>query len=126
MAWTENTVELIARRPLFGHGTGSFRTAYGELVRGRPGLYGRRTHDPHNQYLNIASELGLVGLAVFLAILVAAFRRPCPPPWRLLALGVLASWCTTSLFSSHFSTFNEGRFVWLWLGALLAHGPRQA
>jgi hypothetical protein len=37
-----------------------------------------------------------------------------------LGLSVLAAWCVTSLFSSHFSTFAEGRFIWLWLGVCLA------
>jgi O-antigen ligase len=86
---------------------------------------GMPTHDPHNQFLKIAAEHGLLGLAVFLALLAAAFRqRGAPPPYRLLGLGVLAAWCATSLFNSHFSTFAEGRFIWLWLGACLAwHRP---
>jgi O-antigen ligase len=33
---------------------------------------------------------------------------------------LLAAWCTTSLFNSHFQTFNEGHLIALLLGALLA------
>jgi O-antigen ligase len=121
VAFLRGTLELIAERPLLGYGTGSFETAYGRHVQGRPGLEGLATHDPHNQYLKIAAEHGLVGLALFLALLAAAFRqRGAPPPYRLLGLGVLAAWCATSLFNSHFSTFAEGRFIWLWVGACLA------
>lgn len=115
-----NALALIAERPLTGHGTGSFEAAYTRLVAGRPGREGLKVHDPHNQYLNIAAQHGLPALALFAALLVAAFRRPCAPPWRVLGLGVLAAWCFTSLFSSHFSTFGEGRFIWLWLGICLA------
>lgn len=115
-----NALALIAERPLTGHGTGSFEAAYGRLVDGRPGREGLKVHDPHNQYLNLAAQHGLPALALFVALLVAAFRRPCAPPWRVLGIGVLAAWCFTSLFSSHFSTFGEGRFIWLWLGICLA------
>jgi O-antigen ligase len=118
--YQRNALALIAERPLAGHGTGSFEAAYGRLIEGRSGREGLKVHDPHNQYLNIAAQHGLPALALFLALLVAAFRRPCPPPWRVLGIGVLAAWCLTSLFSSHFSTFGEGRFIWLWLGVCLA------
>jgi hypothetical protein len=37
-----------------------------------------------------------------------------------LGIGVLLAWCATSLFSSHFSTFTEGRFIYIWLGIMLA------
>jgi hypothetical protein len=69
----------------------------------------------------------LLGLGVFLALLAVLFRqRGAPPPYRLLALGVLAAWCATSLFNSHFSTFAEGRFIWLWVGACLAAAQSDA
>lgn len=120
VVYLRNTLELIAARPLLGYGTGAFSEAYGRHVAGRTGLEGLPAHDPHNQYLNIATENGLLGLAVFLWFLAAALRQPASPPYRLLGLGVLAAWCATSLFSSHFSTFSEGRFIALWMGAFLA------
>jgi O-antigen ligase len=127
VAFLRNTVELIAARPVIGYGTGSFESAYTALVKGRPGMEGRPTHDPHNQFLKIAAEHGLIGLLVFLALLLSAFRQTgVPPPYRLLGLGVLAAWCATSLFNSHFSTFAEGRFIWLWVGACLAAPQKEA
>ncbi len=127
VAYARNTLDLLAERPLIGHGTGAFEAAYTRLVQGRPGLRGLPTHDPHNQFMKIVAEHGLIGLIVFLALLVAAFRqRGAPPPYRLLGLGVLAAWCATSLFNSHFSTFAEGRFIWLWVGACLAAAQNEA
>jgi hypothetical protein len=70
--------------------------------------------------MKIIAEQGLVGLLVFLGFLAAALRQRCSAPYRLMGLGVLAAWCVTSLFSSHFSTFAEGRVIALWLGAMLA------
>jgi O-antigen ligase len=118
--YARNTLQLIAERPLFGYGTGAFGEIYGRKVDGRPGMEGLKIHDPHNQYLNIAAEHGLLGLLVFLALLASAFRQRCSQPYRLLGLAVLAAWCATSLFSSHFSTFSEGRFIWFWLAVFLA------
>lgn len=120
VVYLRNTLELIAARPLLGYGTGAFTEAYRRHVAGRTGVDGLVAHDPHNQYLNIATENGLLGLAVFLWFLAAALRQRASQPYRLLGLGVLAAWCATSLFSSHFSTFSEGRFIALWMGAFLA------
>lgn len=120
VVYLRNTLELIAARPLLGYGTGAFTEAYRRHVAGRTGVDGLVAHDPHNQYLNIATEDGLLGLAVFLWFLAAALRQRASQPYRLLGLGVLAAWCATSLFSSHFSTFSEGRFIALWMGAFLA------
>lgn len=111
-----NSLDLAVERPLFGHGTGAFREAYARKV----GAQAMQTKDPHNAYLFIAVQYGVAGLAVFLALLVAALRQPASAPYRLLALSALAAWCATSLFNGHFYTFAEGRFIWLWLGALLA------
>jgi O-antigen ligase len=118
--YIRNATELAVERPLFGHGTGAFREAYARKVAGRSGREGLQTKDPHNAYLSVAVQQGLVGLAVFLALLGVALRQPASMPFRLLALSGLAAWCVTSLFNGHFYTFAEGRFIWLWLGALLA------
>jgi O-antigen ligase len=121
-----NALVLIQQKPLQGHGTASFEHAYGKLVQGRPGVAGTPSSDPHQQFLKIATEQGLVGLAVFLAFLATATRQRASQPWRVLGLGVLGAWCLTSMANSHFSTFAEGSFIYLWLGAMLANEGRQA
>lgn len=116
-----NTLPIIAQRPWIGWGTGAFEEAYSRQVAGRTGVAALVTRDPHNQYLSFAAQHGVLGLAVFLAFLVIAFRqRPPPGPYRLLGVGVLAAWCVTGLANSHFATFAEGSFLYVWLGALLA------
>jgi len=125
VVYMRNALRLISERPIIGYGTGSFEAAYSRLVAGKTGVDGIKAHDPHNQFVKIVAEHGLIGLAVFIAFLGAAFRQRSRPPYRLLALGVLVAWCGTSLFSSHFSTFTEGRFLALWLGAFLARAGEQ-
>lgn len=120
MTFWKNTVEMIRERPLFGYGTGAFGTAYDRKVEGRTGVAATPAGDPHNQYMKITAENGVVALLVFLGFLVAAARQRCAAPYRMIGLCVLASWCATSLFNSHFSTFNEGNFIYAWLGIMLA------
>jgi len=120
MTFWKNTVEMIREQPLLGYGTGAFGTAYGRKVEGRTGVAATPAGDPHNQYMKITAENGIVALLVFLGFLVAATRQRCAAPYRMIGLCVLASWCATSLFNSHFSTFNEGNFIYAWLGILLA------
>ncbi|MGE5472286.1 MAG: O-antigen ligase family protein [Bacteroidota bacterium] len=120
MIFWRNAIELIKERPLLGYGTGAFGEAYGRLVAGRGGLAETPAGDPHNQYMKITAENGVFALFAFLGFLVAALRQRCAAPWRVLGLGVLAAWCATSLFNSHFSTFNEGNLIYVWLGVMLA------
>jgi hypothetical protein len=63
----------------------------------------------------------MVGLVIFLSFLGATLFQRTTPFYFDLSVGVLLAWCGTSLFSSHFSTFTEGRFIYLWLGVLLAY-----
>jgi O-antigen ligase len=115
-----NAVELIGEHPIFGVGTGSFETAYRAQVRGEAGWKSDPTNDPHNQYLKLWAEQGIVGLLAFGSFIVAvAFTEN---RFRDLNLSVLLAWCAASLFASYFSRFVEGRFIFLLLGVLAAGG----
>jgi len=122
--WYLNTVEVIREHWLVGVGTGGFPEAYREHIAGKyPSEDWRSlaTTDPHNQYLGIFAQQGIVGLTAFLAWLVAVGRdRSGPPVYRNLAVAILCGWCVTSLFSSHFRTFVEGHMLATFLGVLLA------
>lgn len=126
MVFWRNTLEMIRAQPLLGYGSGSFAAAYKAKIAGETGFRATETGDPHNQYMKIATENGLVGLLAFLGIIGAALLTRAAMPWRMLAVGVLLSWCVTSLFNAHFSTFAEGHFVYLWLGFMLAMPPASA
>jgi O-antigen ligase len=120
------TGALIRAHPWLGYGVGGFTPAFeGEVrshVGGQPlvGWCARPVHDPHNQFLRVTVEAGVLGLVAFLGLIAGAARQPARQPYRGCALALLAAWCTTSLFNSHFQTFNEGHLIALLLGALLA------
>ena len=120
IAW-KNAIELIKEHPLLGVGTGGYEPAFVDHVKDQKGQENFLHHDPHNQFLKIFAELGIVGLVIFLSFLGAALFQRATPFYFDLSLGVLLAWCGTSLFSSHFSTFTEGRFIYLWLGVFLAY-----
>jgi putative inorganic carbon (hco3(-)) transporter len=71
-AW-DAAITLAIDHPLLGIGPGNFFFHYGEVTGTPPGA------EPlgvvHNAYLDIASELGLAGLGLFLAFLVLAYAR---------------------------------------------------
>ncbi len=117
----ETTTAIVRDAPLFGHGLGSFPEQYRRRVSERhTGWKATLTEDPHNQYLLILAETGLLGLAAFVWFLFSALRQPVHGPFRLIAVALLLAWCITSLFSSHFHTFNEGHLIAMLLGVCLA------
>jgi O-antigen ligase len=94
-----NTLTLIGRHPYLGTGTGSFEREYGRLA-GSLGM--ARTVDPHNEYLLLTAQTGLVGACVFLALLAThgVASRRLPPHDKHLARGVLVATAVGCLFNS--------------------------
>ena len=119
IAW-KNAIELIKEHPLLGVGTGGYEPAFVDHVKDQKGQENFLHHDPHNQFLKILAELGSIGFLIFIAFLASTLLQKVKPFYFHLGLGVLIAWCATSLFSSHFSTFTEGRFIYIWLGIMLA------
>jgi len=118
----QTSAALVAERPLLGYGIGGFAPAYAERIKAihSGGWKAMPTGDPHNQYLYLWAEAGVLGLLGFALFIVGAARQPADDPYRAAGLALLAAWCTTSLFSSHFQTFNEGHLIVIFLGVLLA------
>lgn len=120
----KNGVELLRENWLLGVGTGGFAQAYGDHVSKKYDASDWRalhTTDPHNQYLSVAIQQGVGGTVIFLIWIVAIAReRESRPEYHRLAIAILAGWCVTSLFSSHFRTFAEGHLLATFLGVLLA------
>ncbi len=120
LTYWKNTFEMLPKYALLGTGTGGFEKAYTNQVEGKSGTAGVVTGDPHNQYLKILVEHGILGFAVFLSILILLLKQPVTNPFRAIGIASLLAIATTSLFNSHFSTFNEGQFIWILAGAMFA------
>jgi O-antigen ligase len=63
-------LELFAQRPLYGYGSGSFETEY---KRHGKASEANATSASHTIPITVAAEQGIVGLAVYFALLIAAF-----------------------------------------------------
>ena len=120
LTFWKNTFDLLPKYVLLGTGTGGFEKAYASQVEGKSGTAGVVTGDPHNQYLKILVEHGIFGLVAFLSILTLLLKQPITNPFRAIGIASLLAIATTSLFNSHFSTFNEGQFIWILAGAMFA------
>ena len=94
------SLQLIQQRPWLGYGTGAFPQAY--ATTGGPIVEdgGTILPDPHNAYLNIACQVGLLGLTVFLLWLGMAWWTSCRLPYseRYLAQGLLIIFVVSNFF----------------------------
>jgi O-antigen ligase len=116
-----NTLDIIAEHPVLGVGTGGFPKTYAQ----RAAAAGRIvTANPHNEYLLIAAQVGLPGLALMIALFATAWRmgRHLPAPLeRDLARGLVLAMASGSLFNSLLVDHAEG-LLFAWLCAVLFGG----
>jgi hypothetical protein len=117
-------VELAGDRPVWGWGSGSFAEEYLEHGFGaRPDAVSAS----HTIPLTVAAEQGAIGLAVYLALLVAALsrllHRARNDPWRAF---VAAGFVVLVLHTWLYAAFLEDPMTWalLAVGAALARRPR--
>lgn len=67
-----NTLQVVAQHPLYGVGTGGFPDAFAKQVQGTAAL---RTQNPHDEYLMISAQTGLIGLALLLYLFYTIWRN---------------------------------------------------
>jgi O-antigen ligase len=115
----KNTVEMIPKYFILGAGTGAFKAAYTEQVAGKTGLTAAITQDPHNQYLKILIEQGILGLILLIFMIARTLLdKDVENDNFLLGSAVIFIWILTSCFNAHFTTFMEGTFIWGWMGLM--------
>ena len=121
----QNTLELIQKKPLIGYGTSAFESVYGAYAATKyQDWRGESVSDPHNQYLFVWLENGLVGLLLFLIYIYTAIRQGVTQqPYGAIAASLLIGFAATSMFNSHFKTFPEGHLLAFFVGCLLGHRP---
>lgn len=115
-----NTLQMISSNPILGSGSGGFKAEYAKTVENDTGWRAIATDDPHQQYLLIAGEQGLIGLMLFLGILFGLLVSQGGGWYRIAAIGVLLMTAINGMFNGHFGTFVEGRLFWIFMGILLS------
>lgn len=111
-----NTLEMIARHPWLGTGTGSFSGEYAQAGAGRDWP---KTTDPHNEFLHLAVQTGVPGGLLFVALLAwqwhAAGRLPTFE--SRLGRGVVLAIALGSLFNSLILSVTGG-LVWSYFSGM--------
>jgi O-antigen ligase len=124
----KRSVEWVRDHPLFGAGTGGWSEAfYQSTVDDHPFFHDRAHKHPHNEYLSMAVQLGVGGLALFIALLAAAFRRAgiLPEPEDSLARGLIIAFAVGCLFNDFLLDTTEGH-LWAVLGGALFGAPHSS
>ncbi|CAN5416958.1 hypothetical protein BH11PSE11_BH11PSE11_00910 [soil metagenome] len=70
----KRTLPIVAAAPLFGHGLGQWQVQYRKQTEGLPFFSRFMMGHPHQEALSILSEVGFVGLAIFVLLLIALAR----------------------------------------------------
>ena len=121
----KNTIDMLPQYFVFGVGTGGFQAAYTKQVLDKTGLDALITEDPHNQYLKILIEQGIIGLLLYLSMIVRVLIQSNKDASKFVLFStVLYIWLITSLFNAHFSTFMEGTFIWAWMGLMGSYSTK--
>ena len=112
----QGAIKMIQDRPIFGHGVGSFMDIYGRYQGMGTGAYA------HNCFLQMAAEIGIVGLVCFIWILVRFFRlgfRTLKERKDSLLLGLLAgifAFLVHSFFDTNLYSLQLAVLFWFMLG----------
>jgi O-antigen ligase len=108
-------VNLFADKPLGGYGSGAFSRAY---RRAEKGSAEKAVSASHTIPITVAAEQGIVGLALYLALLVVAFatlfRGVREDPVRA---GIAAAFAALVLHTWSYASFLEDPLTWALLGA---------
>ena len=131
-------VDMIRGRPVLGRGMGAFLLAHPQFRPPAANLYrwGRDEHfdiHPHNEWLDVAVEVGLLGLILYVLVIVCA----CGNAWRWLAVnrGNPDAWAVQAalagvvtlqvqaMFGVGLRYWDLAPFYWALIGVLLATRP---
>jgi O-antigen ligase len=115
-----NTLEIIAKSPWFGHGSGSFGVEYDKVV-AETG-HGIHSDNPHNEYMHLWAEIGLTGFVLFLILLFLMwYHAPrLESPYNRHAQALVAAMAIGCLFNSLLMDHGEGSFFTVLAGIYFA------
>lgn len=118
LEFIENSYYLMAERPVFGHGTGSFARQYAALAEAK-GIE-LKTVNPHNEYLMIGVQTGLVGVGFLLYFMFCQWKHSfrLTPLNKNLAMGLALVTAAGCMANSFFLDHTEGMFI-IYFSALL-------
>ncbi len=124
----KRSAQWLRVHPVLGAGTGGWAEAFYAATEGEDAfMHNRERAHPHNEYVHLAVQLGPLGAALFVALLVVAFRRArlLQGEHAALAQGLVLAFAIGSLFNDLLFDSTEGHLWALLGGALFAAAPRR-
>jgi ADP-heptose:LPS heptosyltransferase/O-antigen ligase len=94
-----NAAQMLADAPLLGAGIEAYPVLSAAAYAARGRVPAELFHDPHQEFLYVGAELGLVGLALLLGGLIGIWRIAArfDARWRWLARGFVAIYASAGL-----------------------------
>jgi O-antigen ligase len=133
-ALVEGGLELWTERPLWGYGSGGFQDAYREHRENKD----KPVSVSHTEPVTVLAEQGLVGFALYVALIVVALRTMGSGMWTRAAErappyagrgAVLAAFVALLVHTMAYAGFYEDPITWVLLAAavsLAVPGSRDA
>lgn len=114
--WWIDSLAIIKEKPILGHGTGSFTTEHDKFISGSRVM---KTDNPHNEFLLIGVQLGIVGIAaftlLFIAQLLCSFKLDKPD--KMFVQGLIIAMVIGCTMNSFLFDSHQGHF-WAILSAV--------
>ena len=119
----QGTRDLIASRPILGVGAGNyarFAIEHSETVAAHSIRKGEFTGAAHNTVLSVASQLGLVGLILFLGVLFFLFKMAVPIGQRSNLGAAIFLGLIVSMIASMTLSWESYKLMYVLFGSVLA------
>jgi len=117
----ENSLHLAKANPIIGSGTGSFKLMYHQLAHENGQI---PTSNPHNEYVMLLVQNGVIGISLFLYFFWASWRstRFLTGLDRSLGQAVIAVYLVGCMVNSLMLDTTEGLLFGYFLGLVFAGG----
>jgi exopolysaccharide production protein ExoQ len=123
-------IDAIGNKPLLGHGYAAFWPAHGGVADHIEDVMGFRPFYAHDGFLDLALDAGLVGVALFLAVLSVGFVRASVAATRIgrpiavWSLVIMATFLAANVAESSIAQYNQLGWVLFSVAFLHAALPR--
>lgn len=122
----QNSWEIIRQHPLFGVGTGGFQEAYAR-VNQQKSPSSIATDNPHNQYVLVATMVGIPGILALQLVFVAMFRQAFlqRDHWQRIRFAFPLFFLVIMLTESYLRVYETGFLFTLFAAILYRKKPDQ-
>jgi O-antigen ligase len=122
--WWIDSLDMIREKPFFGHGTGAFTAVHDRMIRETKVT---PTDNPHNEYLLITVQTGLLGLLIFFLLFIVQWvgSLKFPDKDKYLVQGVVLAMTSGCIMNSFLFDTHQGHFYAFLSGIFFASVPRR-